>query len=405
MVPGRGDRFQPRGDLRGLRALIVDDNATNRTILDRYLTAWGLTCICVDGAAGALDALERAAQEGRPFKLAVLDLHMPHMNGIELARVIRQRPWHRGLRMMMLTSSAADLDALREAAIAVSLSKPARQSELYDAIVQTLADQPALSTPSGAAQPAKLEQASDGARAGLSAGAFDGDEEFDERLAVLVAEDNEVNRMVAGEMLGQRGLTVTFAHNGREAVELAGAGEYAVVMMDCQMPEVDGYEATRRIRDAEHLRRVPIVAMTAHSMRGDRERCLAAGMDDHLPKPVRPQELDAVLRRWLPARAGDSGSYAGAVPIGRPPDELAQPAVPTVALHPTGPPAQPRAGEILDHATIDELVSTLRVDMRVQLLAAFDDSLPGRLADTIGPPANRTTTGCDAPLTCSRAAA
>ncbi len=384
VVQGRGDRFQPRADLRGLRALVVDDNATNRTILDRYLSAWGLTCTCVDGAAGALDALERAAREGRPFKLAVLDLHMPHMNGIELAGVIRQRPWHQGLRMMMLTSSAADLDALSEAAITVSLSKPARQSELYDAIVQTLADQPALSTPSCAPPPAPLQPRADGARAALSTEAFEDDELLDDRPVVLVAEDNEVNRMVAGEMLGQRGLRVRFAHNGREAVELAGAGEYAAIMMDCQMPEVDGYEATRRIRDAEHLRRVPIVAMTAHSMRGDRERCLAAGMDDHLPKPVRPQELDAVLSRWLPARgAGDSESrpHAGAGPSGRRPDEIAEPAVVAAALNPAAPPAQRRDGEILDHATIEQLMSTLRVDMRVRLLAAFDDSLPDRLAD------------------------
>jgi len=377
-VGDRGDRFQAHDDLRGLRALIVDDNATNRTILDGYLSAWGLTCTCADGAAAALEALERAAQEGMPYRLAVLDLQMPNMNGIELARVIRGRPWHRSLRMMMLTSSAADLDALAEVAIAVSLSKPARQSELYDAIVQTLADPPAgqqlaalaVDPPDERSPPASLDDA--GARC---------DERPGDRPAILVAEDNEVNRLVAGALLGQRGLRVTFAHNGREAVELAGAGDYAAIMMDCQMPELDGYEATRRIRDAERVGRVPIVAMTAHSMRGDRERCLAAGMDDHLPKPVRPPELDAMLDRWLPGGAiADRASGGPADLRTAPPHGVAHTAG-IDATVPAGQAAHAPAGDILDRATIAQLLTSLSQDMRAQLLAAFDGTLPDRLAD------------------------
>jgi len=270
-------------ELVGMRALIVDDNETNRTIFEHYLRAWGLACESVDGPGRAIAALEDAAQCARPFKLALLDFNMPNMNGVELARAIRERPALRALPLVILSSSPLERDAFAGLEISALLMKPTRQSQLYDAIADAVAGSrpdPEPGLPEPLAETPGLREP--------------------HAPLVLIAEDNEINQAVAKALLITRGVRTAIARNGREALEMVLANEYAAVLMDCQMPELDGYEATRGIREAESGRHVPIIAMTAHSMPGDRERCLAAGMDDYLSKPVRARQLEAVIKRWLP---------------------------------------------------------------------------------------------------------
>jgi signal transduction histidine kinase/DNA-binding response OmpR family regulator len=278
-----------RTDLQARRILIVDDNATNRTILEHYLRGWGVACESVDRPSAALEALDRASQEGQPFELAVLDFHMPDMNGIELVREIRKSPELGALRIVMLSSGSfgrRDLDGL---GVSASLTKPARQAAIYDAIANALAER----TPRAASKQPKPPRRS----------------ERDQ--VVLLAEDNEINSMLAETLLSALGLKTEIARHGGQAIDMAAAQDYAAIFMDCQMPVADGFEATRQIRAAETGRRVPIIAMTALSMPGDRERCLAAGMDDYLSKPIRREELDAVVERCLPVGASSPAGADG----------------------------------------------------------------------------------------------
>jgi CheY-like chemotaxis protein len=184
---------------------------------------------------------------------------------------------------------------------------------------------------------------------------------------VLIAEDNEINHAVARALLIKQGLQAAIAHNGREAVEMASAGGYAAILMDCQMPELDGYEATRRIRAAEGARHIPIIALTAHSMPGDRDRCLAAGMDDYLSKPVRAEQLEGAMKRWLPAHEPATQTNGGG-------DQAA-----------SGPEADGAdAEELLDEATISQIRDSLTLEMRESLMDTFDESLPKCVADILG---------------------
>ena len=274
-------------DLRGLRLLVVDDNETNRTIVTRQATGWGMAPDAAQNGEEALEMLRSAVEAGRPYEVAVLDLMMPGMDGIELAGHISTDPALRTVRLVMLASGLTRRREAKAAGIGAYLTKPARRSLLYDAVVTAAAEGgPGRQAPVSAAagpEPAPLNTA-----------------------PVLVVEDNAVNQAVAEGMLARRGHRVDIAQNGREAVEAVSAGRYAAVLMDCQMPEMDGYEATREIRrrEADGMH-VPIIAMTAHSMAGDRERCLAAGMDDHLAKPLRGEALDAALARWLASGDGE----------------------------------------------------------------------------------------------------
>jgi signal transduction histidine kinase/DNA-binding response OmpR family regulator len=266
-----------RQDLRGLRTLVVDDNASNRTILEHYLRNWELACESVDRPSAAIDALERAAREGQPFELALLDFNMPQMNGMELVREIRRRPALDGLRTVILSSGSVAPEQFEGMRISAVLKKPARQSAIREAITNAFAG-----TPTAVAPKSSQESAS-----------------ADRGQLVLVAEDNEINCTVIRALLGKLGLETVVAHNGREAIEMAAGHAYDAIFMDCLMPEADGFEATREIRRAESGGHVPIIAMTALSMPGDRERCLAAGMDDYLSKPIRRVALDAAVFRWL----------------------------------------------------------------------------------------------------------
>jgi signal transduction histidine kinase/CheY-like chemotaxis protein len=274
--------------LGGLRVLIVDDNATNRRIFEAYVASWGMRPAVAADATTALAQLESAAQAGDPYDIGLLDYNMPGANGVELARQITASPALSHTRLILLTSSGhvpADGPAT---GIRHHLTKPVRQSRLLDAVAAALATDAAAADPSPTAQEAHRPTARQLSRPGCR---------------ILVAEDQHVNWRLIEQTLSNRGHFAVNATDGRKAIEMLEAEPYDLVLMDCQMPVLDGYDTTREIRrrEAEQQRSpVPIVAMTANAMLGDREKCLAAGMDDYLPKPIRPDVLDEKLAHWLP---------------------------------------------------------------------------------------------------------
>ena len=279
-------------ELGPLEVLVVDDNSTNRDILDRTLRSWGLSTTVVAGGQEALEALRGAGSQDRRFDLGIIDYHMPMMDGVALARAITADPSIASMPLVMLTSSGLRED--REAAIgggvAAFLTKPVRQSALYDTLVSLVGVEGVLAD-AGSSEPKPEAESVPTAALTPALG---------HRL--LVVEDNPVNQQVARHMLESRGHSVDLAGNGQEAVATLSRESYAAVLMDCQMPLMDGFEATRAIRAREGAAgHIPIIAMTAGAMAGDRDRCLAAGMDDYVSKPISLNELDSVLARWLPA--------------------------------------------------------------------------------------------------------
>jgi signal transduction histidine kinase/CheY-like chemotaxis protein/HPt (histidine-containing phosphotransfer) domain-containing protein len=264
----------PWRTLTDLRVLIVDDNATNRQILEEILTNWHMRPAAVDSGPAALRKLEEFRRSGQPFAVVLLDGQMPDMDGFGVAERIRERP-HSGLKVVLLTSAGLPEDAnrCRKLGISASLSKPIKQSELFDAIINVMGE-PASRKPRGSPRTGKSSPAQ-------------------RRLRVLVAEDNEINQLVARRILEKLGHKVTVVGNGQEALSAVQSGQFDLVAMDVQMPEMDGLAATAAIRNLPEQARaqIPIVAMTAHAMKGDRERCLRAGMDGYVSKPIRAGEL------------------------------------------------------------------------------------------------------------------
>ena len=281
----------------GVRALVVDDNATNREILQRQLQGWNMKVTCAADAESALALLERAHTAGEAFQLAVLDMHMPRTDGLQLAGAIRANPALAGTRLVVLTSSyaSASVRERERAGILRCVHKPIRQAELHEVICS------ALRGPRETGADARMPTAAPVALAGR----------------VLLAEDNPVNQQVGEAMLAKLGLAVAFAANGEEAVRLARTETFDLILMDCHMPVMDGYEASTAIRAHATAQRIPIIALTANVMEGNRERCLAAGMDDFLAKPYSLDQLQEVLRRWMGAAATadtiDSAGQAGAM--------------------------------------------------------------------------------------------
>jgi CheY-like chemotaxis protein len=266
-------------NVRGMRVLAVDDNATHREILTEQLRHWGFLTGAAASGAEALAALAAAAEAGHPYAVAVVDMQMPQMDGLELGMAIKQHPSLRETVLIMLTSLDSSLpDAeLRAAGFAGYMHKPLRQSLLFDAIMESVAGRV------HALEPKAAPVAPGGGGVVQRSG-----------VRILLAEDNEVNQVVAVEVLRRAGYACDVVSDGRRAVEAVARQRYDVVLMDCQMPELDGFEATAAIRAREaagQTRRTPIVALTANAVKGDRERCLAAGMDFYLTKPIDPVKL------------------------------------------------------------------------------------------------------------------
>lgn len=275
-------RALPAAVAEGMPVLVVDDNATNRRILEEVLSAWQMRPLAVDGGRKALEALERAAEAGEPFPIALIDVHMPEMDGFDLAEQIRQRPAFGSLQLVMLTSGGQQGDASRrrELQVVAALTKPVKHADLYRAIMQ------ALGMPLGNddLEPTRETESAPSINRGLR---------------ILVAEDNLVNQRLAARLLQKRGYDVVLVNNGREALDQLHRGTFDLVFMDVQMPVMDGFEATAAIREREHShgRRLPIIAMTAYAMKGDKDRCLAAGMDGYISKPIRARELYEAIDR------------------------------------------------------------------------------------------------------------
>ena len=264
--------------LRGLAVLVVDDNATNRRILYQTLVGWHMKPVLANGGAMALHTLHEHARAGERFALLLLDAHMPDMDGFTLARQIQEDPAIAGPRIMMLSS--LDIGSIRPELRQTGhyVVKPVTRPNLLSAILRVLGGAPQRFVP-----PRGADRAATG-----------------RPLHILLAEDNTVNQKVAVRLLEKQGHFVEVASNGMDAVAAFTHGAFDLILMDVQMPVMDGYDATQAIRAAEQGgdRHVPIVALTAHAMKGDRELCLKAGMDDYLGKPIRPRELAALLQRW-----------------------------------------------------------------------------------------------------------
>ena len=270
--------------LRDMRVLVVDDNLTNRQILLKMLTNWHTNPTTVESGARAITALREAQGLGRVYPLILLDAQMPEMDGFALAECIKRNPDWKTATIMMLSSAGQRGDAkrCRELGIDAYLTKPVKQAELLDAILVALGTKPTTETTPVLITRHSLRENS-------------------AHLRILLVEDNKVNQVLAVRLLEKRGHTVSVAGNGKEALTVLEIQSFDLVFMDVQMPEMDGYQATAAIRGKEEIsgNHLPIIAMTAHAMVGDRERCLAAGMDDYISKPIRPEELTELLGRYI----------------------------------------------------------------------------------------------------------
>ena len=265
------------------RILVVDDNDTNRRILEHQLEFWQMDCHSVTDGPSALNALLDAAKSNQKYDIALLDMMMPGMDGLELANKIKSQAGIKDTRLIMLTS-LIDGDIFlktQQAGVESCLPKPVRQGALYNAITCSNKETSTENNDTG--------------------------KTTHRRLHILVAEDNLVNQKVVKGLLGKQGYQVDIVSNGRQAIDNLTTKKYDLVLMDCQMPVLDGYEATKAIRNHEQgtARHTTIIAMTANAMTGDREKCLSCGMDDYLSKPVIPGDLIAMIDKWFPVRSGD----------------------------------------------------------------------------------------------------
>ena len=285
VTPSEPQRLDyPPTDIRGLRILGVDDNATNRMILEKMLESFGCRCKTVADGKEALEQLQKAHKIGDPYQLVLLDMQMPNIDGEETTRLIKNNPALKDVQIIILTSLGQRGDAARLKSMGCSdyLVKPIKKDRLRDALVDAVNPEQA-----GIAEspPTTRHDLSEKKRNGRP---------------ILLADDNTINQKVALFQLQKAGYSVDVVENGLAAVERVQQGNYGLVLMDVQMPEMDGLEATRVIRDWEQgNQHIPIIALTAHALKGDLERCLQAGMDDYLPKPIKPQDLTRKLEMWL----------------------------------------------------------------------------------------------------------
>jgi signal transduction histidine kinase/DNA-binding response OmpR family regulator/HPt (histidine-containing phosphotransfer) domain-containing protein len=281
-APGTAEADGDPQSLAGTRALVVDDNATNRRILSQQLRAWGIEPVEAEDGYQALGHAAAAAQTGQPFDIGVIDLNMPEMDGIELAGILKADPETAATILFLLSSSGERLGAAEAhlKGFADSLTKPVRQSELFDCLLSGLN--------------------SDLRARRVTEPTIDPEPNQEMMGMILLVEDNKMNQLVSTKLLEKLGFAFDIANHGGEAVRAVEGTRYDAILMDCQMPEMDGYEATAEIRRLEGTaRHTPIIAMTAAAMEGDRERCLEAGMDDYITKPVRLEAVAGVLQRWI----------------------------------------------------------------------------------------------------------
>ncbi|MFV2070604.1 MAG: response regulator, partial [Pirellulales bacterium] len=296
--PARDDAAQ----LAGKKVLVVDDNATNRRILQQMLSRWHMTPVLAGGATAALESMEAAAVEGAPFDFVVIDAAMPGTDGFQLAETMRKEGKFPDATVLMLSSAANPdrTDPLRELGIDHFLVKPVSESSLIDALLMATgsSEEPLAGREVGIAQ-AEVSRASSERS----------------RIHVLIADDHDANRHLATTILRKRGYRCTEVSDGREALAAIDRELPDVVLMDVQMPNMDGFAATQAIREKEQAngKQLPIIALTAHAMLGDRQRCLAAGMDAYLAKPLRPRELVALVDKLTGVSAAPEVAAAGRV--------------------------------------------------------------------------------------------
>jgi len=319
-VPGQGSQFwftvklgkaphrpeqesRPSVSLQGVRVCCIDDHPINRLLMVQYCTDWGMEGVQAESSMAALQLLRSAAQEGKPFDLAIVDREMPDMSGTTLAQTIKADPTIAEIKLVLVTSLGRRGDAARarEAGFSGYFTKPVRKSQILACLEMVMAQ-----TETGTSEPALITQHT--VR----------EIEAQQSARILVADDYTINQQLAVLMLERIGHRVDVVANGLEAVEALSRKSYDVVLMDCQMPEMDGYDATRKIRaweaslgngpvgdleaqssGARHMLWTPIIAMTANAMQGDREKCLAAGMDDYISKPLKRETLEKIIAQWL----------------------------------------------------------------------------------------------------------
>lgn len=277
------EEILPR-ELEGVRIGLVDDNATNRMLLQKYTSYWGMQSVQADNAEKALASFRERALKGEPCHLALIDMNMPGMDGLELAKTIKADPQLASMRLILLKPLVKGVEhthRLNQRHFAAFVNKPVRYKQLHQCLLNVIRRSDVAPTPTTIQSPTNEISKSSGQR-------------------LLLVDDNLVNQKVGVRMLNTLGYQVDSAANGREAVEAMTRTAYACVFMDCQMPEMDGFEATREIRKREcSTSHLPIIAMTATAMAGDREKCLEAGMNDFLSKPVKLEDLRRVLEKWL----------------------------------------------------------------------------------------------------------
>jgi CheY-like chemotaxis protein len=281
--------------LHGRRVLIVDDNRTNREILTNLLRSWQMAPAEAAGAGEGIELLLAAQREGEPFDIAIVDMQMPEVDGISFARHVKAASALKGVAMILLTSlgQRSLCKSLVSSGFSACLCKPVRESQLLLTLERVTSENPI--------PPRSLPPTDEPARDSLPVEAQSGERQG----RILIADDNRVNQKIAGHFVRQLGYSVRMVGNGLDAVEAVKSGAFELVLMDCHMPEMDGFDATATIRRLDcAMRDVPIVAVTANAMNGDRERCLAAGMNDYLSKPFRPQELKALIERYVGVRGG-----------------------------------------------------------------------------------------------------
>jgi CheY-like chemotaxis protein len=299
-------------DFRGARVLIVDDNAINRDILTELAKKWGFDACAVESGPVALGFLDHAVRIGSRVDLMILDYHMPDMNGAQILSAVRSRPLTASLPVVLLTSvdHAVAVRELKSAGANAILTKPTRSSLLLSTIMEELRKaqtrlppRAGASAADNAATPEYSPAPVVSSVAPISTAATP--TQRAERLDILVAEDNEVNQLVFSQILDGLGYSFAIAGDGKRAVEVWRRRRPALILMDVSMPEMNGFEATRRIREIEQqegLAATPVMGVTAHALKGDRERCLEAGMDDYMTKPISPDRLEAKLREWFAER-------------------------------------------------------------------------------------------------------